>query len=241
MWKDKKMHFSFAFRTTDVCILLMVRTYTWNPSTQSSLKIIGNFNNEEEKIGTNLFPTAPTNLLYSTQCFSNSPIYKLNYKNSEVTNTFATVSNDGTQNDATTTSSTVSSAENSHIQCPMHLLYSQTTSLRQPDHQPYPFCYPISHDFPSNSCHCRSHLFPCQVTAPVMPEQTANLKPIDLWYLRPVQIGNKIYYEPVNSSSELHSSPGSIVSHTVTPVNLISIPNNAQPQNASLFHHCNNT
>ncbi|KAL3981891.1 hypothetical protein ACH3XW_44935 [Acanthocheilonema viteae] len=61
----------------------MVRTYTWNPSTQSSLKIIGNLNNEDEKTVTGFFPTASTTNLYSTQCFSNSPICKPNYKNDQ--------------------------------------------------------------------------------------------------------------------------------------------------------------
>ncbi|VDK72986.1 unnamed protein product [Litomosoides sigmodontis] len=214
----------------------MVRTYTWNPSTQSNLKIIGNFNNEDEKTVTNLLPTEQTNLLYSAQRFSNNPIYTLNYKDSEVPNTSANASsNDGTQNDDAT--STVSSADNTHTQCPMHTSHSHATSLQQPHDQPHPICYPTLHDFPTNSCHWRSHLFfPSQLAAPVVPEQTTNLKPIDLWYLRPVKIGNKIYYEPVSSSAALYSTPASIVSHTVTPVNLISIPNNAQPQNGNLSY-----
>ncbi|CAG9539210.1 unnamed protein product [Cercopithifilaria johnstoni] len=214
----------------------MVRTYTWNPSTQSSLQIIGNFNNgDEKKTVTSLLPTSSTNL-YSTQCFSNTSIYKPNCKNGQITNISTTVPKDGTQNDTTGSSSEVFSAGNNYIQCPLHMLHSQTASLWQPRHQSFPIYYPILPDFPANPYHWRSHLFPSQITAPIVLEQTTNFRPANPWYLRPIQIGSKVYYEPVNSSSAPCNSPTSIVPHTVASANLVSIPNNARFQNASLSY-----
>lgn len=218
--------------------LPMVRTYTWNPSTQSSLKIIGNFNNEDEK--SNLLPTIPTNS-FSTQCFPNSPIYEPNYENGQTTNKSTTVPKDNTQNDTIGSSSKVLSIDNTHMQCPMLMLHSQTASSWQPYHQSFPVYYPISLGFPANSYHGRSHLFPSQITTPVMLEQTTKLRPVDLWHLRPIQIGSKVYYEPVSSSSTLYSNPALYVPYTVTSASLVSVSNNARFQNVSPFHCCKNT
>uniref|UniRef100_A0A0R3RYL6 CCDC66 domain-containing protein n=1 Tax=Elaeophora elaphi TaxID=1147741 RepID=A0A0R3RYL6_9BILA len=218
----------------------MVRTYTWNPSTQSSLKIIGNFHNEDEKAATNSLPTASTNL-YSTQCFSNCPIYKRTYRNDQVTNISApTVPKDSTQKDATGSASEEFDASNNHIQCPVHMLQSQTASLCQPYQQHFPVYCPISLNLPTSLYHWRPHLFPSQIT-PIMLEQTTNLKPVDLWHLRPIHIGNKIYYEPVSSSPAFYSSPASVLPHTVIPSNLLSIPNNVRFQDGNLSHLPNAT
>ncbi|EFO24275.2 hypothetical protein LOAG_04207 [Loa loa] len=189
----------------------MVRTYTWNPSTQSSLTIIGNFDNESEKTVTNSLPATSTNL-YSTQRFSNDPIYRPNYKNGQVTNISTAVPKD------------------------VHMSQSQTASLWQPHYHSFPICYPIPLDLPANLYHWRPHLLPPQITTPVTFEKTTNLRPVDLWHLRPIQIGSKVYYELVSSSSTLYSSPTSVVPYPVTSANLIAIPNNAQFQNGNLSH-----
>lgn len=212
----------------------MVRTYTWNPSTQSSLTIIGNFNNEDEKTVTNPLPTTSTNF-YPTQCFSNGSICRPNCKNGQVTDIPIAVPKDGTQNVTTSTSSEILSAGNSHIQCPVHMLQSQTASLRQSHHQSFPVYYPIPLDLSANFCQWRPHLFPPQVTTPIMFERATNIRPVDLWHLRPIQIGSKVYYEPVSSSPAFYDSPASIVPHTVTSANLVTIPN-TQFENVSSFH-----
>ncbi|VDO12850.1 unnamed protein product [Brugia timori] len=116
------------------------------------------------------------------------------------------------------------------------MLQSETASLWQPyHHQSFPVYYPIPLDFPTNLYHWRPHLFSSQITTPVMFEQTTNFRP-DLWQLRPIQIGCKVYYEPVTSSSTLYSSSTSIIPHFVTTANLVTIPNNAQLQNVNLSH-----
>ncbi|EJW83506.1 hypothetical protein WUBG_05585 [Wuchereria bancrofti] len=213
----------------------MVRTYTWNPSTQSNLTIIGNINSENDKTVTNSLPDTSVNLC-STQCLSNDAIYRPNYKNGQTINISTSVLKDTTQNDTASNSTEVSSACNNHIECPKHMLQSQTASLWQPYHQSFPVYYPIPLDFPTNLYYWRPHLLSSQITAPVMFEQTTNLRPVDLWQLRPIQIGCKVYYEPVTSSPTLYSSTTSIVPHSVTSANLVTIPNNAQLQNGNLSH-----
>ncbi|OZC09168.1 hypothetical protein X798_03712 [Onchocerca flexuosa] len=216
----------------------MVRTYTWNPSTQSSLAITGNFNNEDKKTITNSFSTTSTNL-YSTQCFSNGPIYRPNYKNGQITNISTAIPKDDTKNDIASTSSEGLStgSGSSHIQCPVHMLQSQTSPFWQSHHQPFSVYYPIAVDFSTNLHHWRPHLFSSQIIAPIMLEQRS----IDLWHLRPIQIGNKIYYEPMSSSSARHSSPTSIKPQSVTSANLVANPNNARFQNVNLPHLPNAT
>ncbi|KAM3727027.1 Reticulocyte-binding protein [Dirofilaria immitis] len=211
----------------------MVRTYTWNPSTQSNLAIIGNFSNEEKKTISNPLPTTSTNLCF-THCFSNCPIYRPNYRNDQVTNIPNAIPKDGTQNDIASTSSEILSSSSNHIQCPVHMLQSQAASIWQPHHQSFPVYYPVSLDFPTNLYQWRPHLFSSQITAPIMFEQTANLRPVDLWQLRPVQIGNKVYYEPTSSSSAFYSSPTSVLPQPDTSASLVAIPNNARFQTVSL-------
>ncbi|MCP9266429.1 hypothetical protein DINM_021981 [Dirofilaria immitis] len=170
----------------------MVRTYTWNPSTQP------------------------------------------NYRNDQVTNIPNAIPKDGTQNDIASTSSEILSSSSNHIQCPVHMLQSQAASIWQPHHQSFPVYYPVSLDFPTNLYQWRPHLFSSQITAPIMFEQTANLRPVDLWQLRPVQIGNKVYYEPTSSSSAFYSSPTSVLPQPDTSASLVAIPNNARFQTVSL-------
>ncbi|VDK72306.1 unnamed protein product [Onchocerca ochengi] len=155
-----------------------------------------------------------------------------NYKNGQITNISTAIPKDGTKNDIASTSSEVLStgSGSSHIQCPVHLLQSQTASLWQSHHQFFPVYYPVAADFPTNLHHWRPHLFSSQIIAPIMLEQ----RPTDLRHLRPIQIGNKIYYEPVSSSSALYSSPTSIEPQSVTSASLLAIPNNARFQNVNL-------
>lgn len=213
----------------------MVRTYTWNPSTQSNLTIIGNINSEDDKTITNSLPDTSVNLC-STHCLSEKAIYRPNYKNGQAINISTSVLKDTAQNDTASNSAKVLPGCNNHIECPQHMLQSETASLWQPyHHQSFPVYYPIPLDFPTNLYHWRPHLFSSQITTPVMFEQTTNFRP-DLWQLRPIQIGCKVYYEPVTSSSTLYSSSTSIIPHFVTTANLVTIPNNAQLQNVNLSH-----
>uniref|UniRef100_A0A915PP61 Uncharacterized protein n=1 Tax=Setaria digitata TaxID=48799 RepID=A0A915PP61_9BILA len=187
----------------------MVRTYTWNPSTQSSLAILGNFNNEDEKTITSSLPTASTSL-YPNQCFSTSPIYRPKFKSGQVTSIPTATPKEGPQNNAALTSSEILSSTSSHGEYPMNMLESQTTSLWQPRHQNFPVTYSIPVDFSCSLCHWRPHLLAPQIAAPIMLEPTTHLRPIDLWQLRPVQIGDKVYYEPVKSHISNGTTPMSV-------------------------------
>lgn len=216
----------FIFRIFHACAR-MVRTYAWNPSTQSNLTIGGSFNNESKKAAANSPPVESANL-YSTPSFSNGPIYRPNYKNGQVTNTSTTtaVTTDDAQNDTAASNSLEFLPPcNSDVKDPKRM------PLPQPHHQSFPVCYPIPLHYPLY--HCQLHLLSPQITTPLMFEQTKNLKSIDLWYLRPIQIGNKVYYEPVSSKPVLCRNPTSILPYSATSSSLVAIPNNDWSQNVS--------
>lgn len=182
----------------------MVRTYHWNPSTQSSPSILGNCVDEDgqQPAGTSSSPILYNP--YSNHCLSRSG---RKYGNGQLTTATTTLmptslsKSDGH-------SGTSGARDNNFLPaCSNHLQY---TAAFEP--------WLLHHQFPQpqQPLHEAGSIFqhhPCGLTSMGLSYHTwkpyqnmmfghsnAQIRPIDPWQLRPVQIGNKIYYEPVDNS-----------------------------------------
>ncbi|VDK35568.1 unnamed protein product [Gongylonema pulchrum] len=200
----------------------MVRTYQWNPSTQSRRLFPGNNDDDGQHSTGRSFSSVPSNLN------QHIPNFELNHGNGQLATTTATTTSLMSTSLPKNVVQNVQVEESflagyKHHQPPIaepwllhqnNLLPAQVPGegATNQQHQPYKLAAIGLSYFPCPP----QHQFICgQSTAPV--------RPLGSWQLRPVQIGDKIYYEPMESS---HSVPAVAAS-----TSSVAFPNNLLFQN----------
>ncbi|VDN01039.1 unnamed protein product [Thelazia callipaeda] len=201
----------------------MVRTYNWNPSTQSTLPLLSDLIDKDEKKKTNLLPFISSST-HTKQSLHNDQFNNSNHKNISEGNTSNIAAN---ENSTANTLQHVSHTDNSHLEYSMTRFEPQVAWLHQIHHQFFPVYCHLPTGFTSSICPCRSHIFSSETTTPIKSEQMRNLE------LRPVQIGDKIYYEPIKKNSALQTESTSFVCQPVITNSSTSssIPKFFEPRN----------